>query len=299
MKRAITIMAALLLALLPAAAQKDTLRVSAHFTTHVIFSTDVTYADMSNSRSIAAKVIEQNKNMIAVKAREPFSEPCSISALESNGRMWTFVVIFDDSPSVLIVDTRERERIRARESLAESPEDRAAATDSRDGRKKERKAPSRRRSEGKTASTWKTGDAPTLAEVSDMGREVFHIGTSGYGMSVMCENLYSYSDITYMVLSVRNGSGISYSVADATFVIESRRQSRRTVAYDQTIFPRSRHGSLSAGPGEQGKIVYSFDKMTLSKDQVLRIYLYEEGGQRNLVMTVRPSDINKAKSIMK
>ena len=101
-----------------------------------------------------------------------------------------------------------------------------------------------------------------------------------------------------MVLSVRNGSGISYSVADATFVIESRRQSRRTVAYDQTIFPRSRHGSLLAGPGEQGKIVYSFDKMTLSKDQVLRIYLYEEGGQRNLVMTVRPSDINKAKNIM-
>ncbi len=39
--------------------------------------------------------------------------------------------------------------------------------------------------------------------------------------------------------------------------------------------------------------------MTLSKDQVLRIYLYEEGGQRNLVMTVIPSDINKAKSIMK
>ena len=106
-----------------------------HFTTHVIFSTDVTYADMSNGRSIAAKVIEQNKNMIAVKAREPFSEPCSISALESNGRMWTFVVIFDDSPSVLIVDTRERERIRARESLAESPEDGAAATVSRDGRK--------------------------------------------------------------------------------------------------------------------------------------------------------------------
>ena len=70
-----------------------------------------TYADMSNSRSIAAKVIEQNKNMIAVKAREPFTEPCSISALESNGRMWTFVVIFDDSPSVLIVDTRERESI--------------------------------------------------------------------------------------------------------------------------------------------------------------------------------------------
>lgn len=50
-------------------AQQDTLKVSARFTTHVIFSTDITYADMSDSRSIAAKVVEQNKNMIALKAR--------------------------------------------------------------------------------------------------------------------------------------------------------------------------------------------------------------------------------------
>lgn len=291
-------MAALAMALLPASAQSDTLRVSAHFTSHVIFSTDVTYADMSNSRSIAAKVIEQNKNMIAVKAREPFTEPCSISALESNGRMWTFVVVFDDSPSKLIVDTRERERIKARESQPEL-QDENVDEGKRHVRKRERKVPAKKRTEGQTASTWKTGDAPTLDEVSSLSREVFHIGSSGYGISVMCENLYSYSDITYMVLSVRNSSGISYSVADATFVIESRKQSKRTVSYDQTVFPRSRYGSLSAGPGEEGKIVYSFDKMTLSKDQVLRIYLYEEGGQRNLVMTVSPSDINKAKSIMK
>ena len=38
-------------------AQQDTLKVSARFTTHVIFSMDITYADMSDSRSIAAKVV--------------------------------------------------------------------------------------------------------------------------------------------------------------------------------------------------------------------------------------------------
>lgn len=88
-------------------AQQDTLKVSARFTTHVIFSTDITYADMSDSRSIAAKVVEQNKNMIALKARGVFGEPCSVSALESNGRMWTFIVEYEDSPRSLIVDTRD------------------------------------------------------------------------------------------------------------------------------------------------------------------------------------------------
>lgn len=267
-------------------AQQDTLRVSTRFTTHVIFSTDITYADMSDSRSIAAKVVEQNKNMIALKARGTFGEPCSVSALESNGKMWTFIVVHDDTPKSLIVDTRRSGKENGDDHVEKRPPER-------------RKRQWGTHSKTSTASTWKSGDAPTLDMVSGMGRELHHIGTSGYGITLLCENIYSYSDITYMVFSVDNTSGISYQVTDATFVIESRRQSKRTVAYDQTVFPRSRYGNISAGPGAKGRLVYSFDKMTLSKDQVLRVYFYENGGQRNLVMTISPNDINKAKSLIK
>ena len=41
-------------------------------------------------------------------------------------------------------------------------------------------------------------------------------------------------------------------------------------------------------------MAYSFKKMTLSKDQVLKIYFYENGGQRNLELTIDTDDINKA-----
>ena len=36
----------------------DTLRISAAYTTHIIFATDLTYADLSNNRYVAAKIIE-------------------------------------------------------------------------------------------------------------------------------------------------------------------------------------------------------------------------------------------------
>ena len=36
--------------------------------------------------------------------------------------------------------------------------------------------------------------------------------------------------------------------------------------------------------------------MTLSEDKVLKVYLYEEVGQRNLEMTIDTKDINKAVS---
>ena len=288
MRKTVITAAVSLLISVAASAQSDTLRVSARYTSHVIFSTDITYADKSDGGNIAAKVVEQNKNMIALKARGPFTEPCSVSALESNGRMWTFIVVYDDSPEKLIVDTRRKETEVSSDSGKQEEE-----KPNTSGKKGSRKSSEKER----TASTWKSGDAPTLDEVSKMGRELYHIGTAGYGVNVLCENIYSYSDITYMVFSVDNTSGISYDVTDATFVIESRKRSKRTVAYDQTIFPRSRYGSLAAGPGRKGKIVYSFDKMTLSKEQVLKVYLYENGGQRNLVMTVSPSDINRAKSL--
>ena len=95
------------LAALTAEAKVDTLRISSAYTTHIIFSTDLTYADLSNSRYVVAKIIEQNKNMLALKAKEPFSESCSVSALESNGTMHTFIVVYDPAPVDLVIDIRK------------------------------------------------------------------------------------------------------------------------------------------------------------------------------------------------
>jgi hypothetical protein len=110
----------------------------------------------------------------------------------------------------------------------------------------------------------------------------------------MCEDIISYSDITYLVLSVRNRSSVSYNVTDGTFVIESKKKGKRAVSFEKSIQLKNRHGSLSAAPGETVKIAYSFDKLTLASDQVLKIYLYEHGGQRNINVTMSANDINKA-----
>ena len=87
-------------------AQSDTLWVSDIYTSHVIFDTDLTYVDLSNGMIVAAKIIEQNRNMLAVKGREAFTSLTSLSALESNGRIHTFIVGYDGSPESLIRDMR-------------------------------------------------------------------------------------------------------------------------------------------------------------------------------------------------
>ena len=269
MRRILLIAAAVFAVIKAEAQQVDTLWLSTAFTTHIIFATDLTYADLSNSSVIAAKIIEQNRNMLALKARSEFSESASVSALESNGRMHTYIVRYCPNPTELVIDTRRS--TRSDEGHAD------AAT-------------------GDGVSLTRKGDAPLLSEVVEGKQRLFHVGDDRYDILAMCEEIMSYSDITYIVLSLHNGSSVSYETEDATFVIESKKRGRRTVKMEKTIFPRNRYGTLRAAPGTDARIAYSFDKMTLSKDQVLKVYLYETAGQRNLEMTIDTKDINKAKS---
>ena len=46
-------------------------------------------------------------------------------------------------------------------------------------------------------------------------------------------------------------------------------------------------------PDETGKLVFTFDKIALIRGRVLRVYFYENGGARNLVMTLGANDVNK------
>ena len=292
MKRLAIIFVAMLAAF-SAEAKVDTLRISSAYTTHIIFSTDLTYADLSNSKYVVAKIIEQTKNMLALKAKEPFSESCSVSALESNGTMHTFIVVYDPAPKDLVIDIRKAQTAQAPKEYVSSTAQLIA--DVKAIRESHQPTTGKPTSPG-NVSTWKTGSAPLLQDVVKQRQHLYHIGCREYDIQVLCEDISSYSDITYMTISLKNSSGISYDIADATFVIESKRHGKRTVRYDKTIFPRSRYGKLSAGPGEYTRIAYSFDKMTLSNDQVLKIYLYETGGQRNLVMTVDTRDINRART---
>lgn len=265
------------LALAPAAAAQraDTLRVSDLFTTHVIFSTDLIYADLSNSTACAAKILEQSKNMMALKARSPFLAPLSVSALESNGAMHTYIVVFNQAPEALVYDMRR--------------EDRPAAPDAVPGGKGAGK---------RTAGLYRRGDAPLLQDVVAAPQALWHICARQYDLEVTCTNILSYSDMTYVVFRLRNRSGVSYECPDATFVVESRKSSKRGVVYDRNIFPKSRCGTVSCAPKGETRIGYSLDKVSLAKDQVLRVYFYEEGGQRELLLTIAAKDINRARTAL-
>ena len=264
----------------PLCAQKDTLWISSLYTTHVVFPTDISYCDLSNPVFAKGQIVEQNRNMVALIARMPFEGTCSVSALETNGVMHTFIIKYREHPASLVIDLRP---VPSSDAVMVPPAGRGG------GR-------SGRGSDG-SSSVWKCGNAQTLQDILAGPQYLYHIGCKEYDVSSLCEDICSFNDVTYMVVSLNNGSGIGYEIDDATFIIENKHNKRRRVVdQGREIHFQNRLGRLSAAPGAYSRVAYSFEKLTLAKNQVLRIYLYENGGQRNLVMTVGAKDINRARS---
>lgn len=240
-----------------ALAQNDTIYLSTLNTTHLMFASELTYVDISN-KVVAAKIIESNKTVLAIKAREPFPFRTSVSALESDGTMHTFIVAYDENPSKLILDYRN------------TPDELSNKINS--------KFPSRENKAHKM-------------------RRLYHIADSGYGITFFCDDIYVDNDISTFSLCLENKSGIRYDCSEAIFVVENRKKLKRSLVYEKQQTPVSIDGSLSAPAGETSLCTFRFDKLSITHDQVLKIYLYEIHGSRNYTLTLSPNDVNRARKL--
>ena len=249
----------------------DTMYISTMSTTHIRFSSELKYVDLSN-KVLSARIVEGSKDIVAVKAKEAFEFTTTMSCLEADGRLHTFIVAYDENPEVLIVDIRKPSvkpgMTGLLEHIAEDEFiDRVNLSDS-------------------TAFSVFEG-------LSQLERGIYHIGYVEYDIRIMCENIAIKDDVTYLVLSIENNSAISYAMSSPRFVIESKRKTKRGLVYEKQIFPKHCYGEGVTAAETSSRIVYSFDKVTLAKGQVFRIYLYEDGGPRNFVLSFGVRELNK------
>ena len=242
----------------------DTLFISTTQVVHLRFGSELKYVNLGN-KAIVAKIVDGSKDYVAVKAREPFDICTSMSCLESTGQMHTFLVAYREHPKRLEVDTRL------------SPSAPAAATAPQD-------------------SAFFSSPS-SLTEIASMKKELYHIGTSGYGIQVLCENIFYKDDVLFLLISVKNSSAVSYELASPRFAVESARKTRRGLQYEKAVFPWASYGLGTIAPDTEGRLVFTFDKITLVRGQVFRVYFYEKGGARNLVMTLNGKDVNGAKRL--
>jgi hypothetical protein len=251
-------------------AQKDTVFVSELYTTHIVFNTEIKYSDASNIDVILASVVENSRTLFALTAIQPFSAPSNVTILESNGNLHTFVIAYCQHPKSFIVDTRAKNDNNAGSNNNPS------------------------QSSTGVNPLWKK-DAPPLSDVINYQQGLYHLSRSSGKIKLVCENVFTYSDITYVILRLENRSGVSFSVSDATFSIEAKTKNKRELVAAKPVLPKNKLGSLTAAPKTNSRIAYAIEKMSLSEDQALVIRVFEGGeGMRNIELHLSPEDINQA-----
>lgn len=275
MKRTLLTAAAIIAAALSANAQQvDTIKISNIATTHIRFSSEIKYVDLSN-KVLAAKIVEGSRDIIALKAKEPFDFITTMSCLEANGAMHTYLVQFEEYPKQLVIEEGSRNRPVASNN-SKSPDS---------GNFSETPYPT---------SSNLPANVSVLEQALQQPKSLYHIGAEAYGISIFCDNVFIKDDVMYVVLNIDNKSATTYSLSEPRFSIESKKRTKRGLVYEKQVFPKNILGMEPIAPNTQTRIVFSFDKISVLQGQVFRAYLYESGGTRNYVITFSEKDINKA-----
>lgn len=242
----------------------DTIDISSIYDSHMVYSTDIKHAHVSDPGNVTSMVLPQSPNILAIKARTDFrASTSSVTVLESEGHIHTYIARYRQHPKDLIMNFQT-------------------------GNEKKESG------QVQVASRLRRNDAPMLSEVKDYPQGLYHIATKKDRITVVCENIFSYSDITYITLRIENHSGVSFEADRTSFVIGSRPKRKSMIVEETNLLPKASVGTLTVAPGAKEKITYSFDKITLSQEQILRVCVYELKGRRDFFLTLSPKDINEA-----
>lgn len=130
-----------------------------------------------------------------------------------------------------------------------------------------------------------------------MPKELYHIGVKDYGIEILCDKLLIKDDILFAVFSIKNGSTVNYDLSEPRFAIESKRKTKRGLLYEKAVSPKNSYGMGVTASDSASHPIFTFDKMTLTKGQVLRVYFYERGGSRNFCVTLSQDDVDKARRL--
>lgn len=248
-------------------APADTIEISTIYSSHLVYSSDIIYAHLSDSSArVEADRPNESKNLLAIRATRPFEDDAiNVTVMEASGALHTYIINYREHPRSLVMNFQEGER-------------------------------SKEAGQQQVVSLTRKSDAPQLADVIEYPQTIHHLSTKKDGIRVTCENIFSYSDITYITLRIDNNAGVSFEADHSAFVVSTKQKLRNTIAEESTILPKASLGTLTVPAGGTSRIVYTFDKITLAKNQFFRVCVYEQNGRRDFFLDLTPKDINEAKS---
>jgi len=247
-------------------------------TVHIIFPSPVRYVDLGSANLIAAKA-DGTENVLRVKATtKGFREETNMSVITEDGNFYTFNVKYADEPVKLSIEMADFLHPSTVENRS-----------------------------GNELPVYFSGlgsESPFLVNLimktiyNNNRIKIRHIGSRNFGVEYLLKGIYSYGDLLFFHLQLRNKSGLSFNMDYLTFKIVDKKVAKRTAIQEQVILPlRSYNEAISVAGRQEERTVFALPKFTIPNDKQLIISLAEKDGGRNQLLIVENADLIRAEAI--
>lgn len=250
-------------------------RIEAGFakTVHILFPSPVTYIDIGSTDIIAGKAARA-ENVVRVKAAvRNFAAETNLTVITEDGGFFTFDVRYAENPALSTVDlTAQKPQPHEAEEPSASGVPQPAAT-APEGRVLLREVGREKPAKVK----WLLSDIYRQNRTDAKG-----IRTKKYGIEVEVKGIYVHNDVIYIHTCISNSTNISFEVDTRRFVVEDRRQARRT-AQQRTALEILRvcNDPAVVRGHQRQRTVFALPKLTIPGDKVLRLEIIERDGARH------------------
>lgn len=237
------------------------LAITYYKTTNLIFPFAITSVDRG-SRDVMAQKAKGAENILQVKAgRENFPET-NLTAITSDGKLYSFILNYSNNPSFLNISFSEG-----------SNSEQAIQPGSNEA------------------------EIQLNAEkIAGEKRKLHGIRDSKYAMAFQLNGIYIKDEVVFYQLEIKNHSNINYDIDMLRFYIRDDQKLKRTAIQETQLQPLFIYGDTSVIKGHtKNLLVVPLPKFTIPDQKSLIIELIEKNGGRHLQLRIRNRTIVNAK----
>jgi len=254
------------------------LEVTFSKTVHIIFPAAIRYVDLGSIDLLAAKA-DGAENVLRVKsASQGFRRESNLSVITEDGSYYTFNVKYADEPVKLSVEMAD---FLHGWNIENKPGNEIPVYLSDLG-----------------------NVSPYLVRLimetihSNNRTKIKHIGSKNFGVQYLMKGIYSFNELLFFHLQLKNTSTVGYDIDYITFKIIDKKVAKRTAMQEQVIVPLRSYNQVTSVSGDkEERTVFALPKFTIPTDKQLVIELIEKDGGRNQTLTVENTDLVRAEVI--
>ncbi|MBB1287040.1 conjugative transposon protein TraN [Flavisolibacter sp. BT320] len=248
--------------------QPYSLEVAYNKTTHLIFPFSIVSIDRGSAAILAQKA-SGVENILRVKADQKAFEETNLSVITSDGKLYSFLVSYNPSPSYVSVDL---------DSASDKPQ--------KFGNKQN------------GSGTLNDGQLVHYAKLSLSADKNLHLTAKTGDVTMVVEGVFVKESAMFLRFHLQNGSNINYDTDQFRLYVRDKAGRKRSAVQEREIIPLLIEGETTFVKADSAqRLVIAIPKLTITNGKYLMVEMTEASGGRNLLLKLKSKQLLRAKPL--